>query len=206
MKFKWIVLVALITILIGACGSATNTPDQGSTPDVAVVRTSAASTVISQFTLTAAVFTPTPALPTATSAPEATATATLPGLAQATNAEGTTFLLCDSLSFDLDTVDVNIPDGTIMSPGQDFVKTWRVKNNGSCPWGADYELVYAGYANRMNGQFQPLTAVVQPGEEVEISVQFKAPDAVGEYLSAWQMASPRGITFPEAIFVKILVQ
>jgi len=205
MKFKSIVFAAFIFVFIAACGPS-NTPEQGPTPDVAVVRTSAASTVISQFTLTAAAFTPTPSLPAETPPPLATITATLPSLAQATNAEGTAFLLCDSLSFDPDTVDVNIEDGTIMSPGQDFVKTWRVKNNGSCPWGAEYELVYAGYADEMDGQFQPLTAVVQPGTEVEISVQFKAPAEVGEYLSAWQMSNPQGITFPEAIFIKITVQ
>ena len=56
------------------------------------------------------------------------------------------------------------------------------------------------------GQFQPLAAVVQPGQEVEVSVQFKAPDETGEYLSAWQMENPTGVTFPEIIFVKILVQ
>jgi hypothetical protein len=48
--------------------------------------------------------------------------------------------------------------------------------------------------------------VVQPGQEVEVSVQFTAPDAIGEYLSAWQMSNPAGVTFPEAIYVRIVVQ
>lgn len=205
MKIKLIITVALITTLVVACGSA-NTPPAEATPDVAAVRTSAASTVISQFTLTAAAFTPTASLPTETLTPQATGTATVAPVAQVTNAEGTTVSLCDSLSIDPATVDVNIPDGTIMSPGQDFVKTWKVKNNGSCPWGAGYKLVYAGYSDDMDGQFQPLAAVVQPGQEVEVSVQFKAPDETGEYLSAWQMENPTGVTFPEIIFVKILVQ
>ena len=120
-----------------------------------------------------------------------------------TNAQGTTVALCDSLQF---VADVNVPDGTNMSPGQDFVKTWRVKNVGSCTWGADYKLVYAGYADQMAGQWQPLTQVVQPGQEVELSVSFKAPTKVGEYLSAWQMANGKGITMPEAIYVKVIVQ
>ncbi len=205
MKLKLVVAAMLIAPFVTACGSA-NTPAPEPTPDVAAVRTSAASTVVSQFTLTAAAFTPTPALPTDTSVPEATSTATTAPVAQVTNAQGTTVSLCDSLSIDPATVDVNIPDGTIMSPGQDFVKTWRVKNNGSCPWGAGYKLVYAGYSNNMSGQFQPLTGVIQPGQDIEISVQFKAPAETGEYLSAWQMENPSGVTFPEIIFVKILVQ
>jgi len=204
MKLKPVITVIFIAMLVAACGSST--PSGEATPDVAAVRTSAASTVVSQFTLTAAAFSPTASLPTETSAPQVTATATVPALAQVTNASGTNVALCDSLSIDPTTVDVNIPDGTTMTPGQDFIKTWKVKNNGSCPWGAGYELVYAGYSDDMSGQFQPLTEVVQPGQEVEVSVQFKAPDAAGEYLSAWQMENPAGVTFEEIIFVKILVQ
>lgn len=208
MKTKLIVTAILITMLVSACGSS-NTPTPESTPDVAAVRTSAVSTVLSELTLTAAAFTPTqPSAPTETSAPvaEVTNTATQAPVAQVTNALGTPQALCDSLGIDPATVDVNVPDGTTMSPGQDFVKTWRVKNNGSCPWGAGYKLVYAGYADDMKGQFQPMTQVIQPGEEVELSVQFKAPDKTGEYLSAWQMQNPKGITFPIAIYVKIVVQ
>ena len=210
MRLKLITSAILIVILAAACGSAN--PPQESTPDVAVVRTSAASTVISQFTLTAAVFTPTTSLPTepaetstpsTSSTPEATSTATTQPVAQITDAQGTTVALCDSLDF---VADVNIPDDTNMSPGQDFLKTWRVKNTGSCPWEAGYKLIYAGYADKMDGQAQQLTQVVQPGQEVEISVQFTAPTEIGEYLSAWQMSNPRGVTFPEAIYVKIIVQ
>ena len=212
MRLKLTLSVMLVaTLVITACGSANPPEEQEPTPDVAVVRTSAASTVVSQFTLTAAVFTPTPSLPAETAAtptdatPEATGTATTPTqpLAQVTNAQGTTVALCDSMQF---VADVNVPDNTNMAPGQDFLKTWRVKNTGSCPWGDGYELVYADYADDMDGQPQPLTEVVQPGQEVEISVQFTAPDEIGEYLSAWQMQNPAGVTFEDIIFVKIIVQ
>jgi hypothetical protein len=204
MKPKLIVTAILFMMLVAACGSA-NTPEQEPTLDVAAIRTSAAGTVVSQFTLTAAAFTVTPSQPIETSVPAATNTvpATVPSVAQVTNALGTTVALCDSLSF---VEDVNVPDDTSMSPGQDFVKTWKVKNSGSCPWGAGYKLVYAGYADDMSGQFQPLSGVTQPGQEVEVSVQFKAPDAADQYLSAWQMSNPSGVTFPEIIFVKIIVQ
>ena len=209
MRLKLTISVMLITILLAACGSANPPQEQEPTPDVAAIRTSAASTVISQFTLTAAVFTPTPSLPTEAaetstpSTPQATGTATTQPVAQITDAQGTTVALCDSLEF---VADVNIPDDTNMSPGRDFVKTWRVKNTGSCPWEAGYELVYAGYADRMEGQAQQLTQVVQPGQEVEVSIQFTAPSEIGEYLSAWQMSNPAGVTFPEAIYVRIIVQ
>ena len=204
MKQKYLVPLLLCGLFLAACAPST-TPEP--TPDVAAVRTSAASTVEAKYTLTSAAFTPTPPPPaTETSEPEATATATEESATVITNEEGTPVELCDSLGYDLLTVDVNVPDNTIMSPGQDFIKTWRVKNNGACPWGAGYVLTYAGYSNPMSGQFIAMTEVIQPGQEVEVSVQFKAPDAAGEYLSAWTMQNPQGVSFPEIIFIKIIVQ
>jgi len=204
MKNKYPTLLIVCGLLLSACGGST-TPE--ATPDVAAVRTSAASTVEAKFTLTAAAFTPTPLPPaTETPEPEATATETEVSAAVITNDEGTPVELCDSLGYDITTVDVNVPDNTIMSPGQDFIKTWLVKNTGACPWGAGYALVYAGYTDDMSGQFIAMTDVIQPQQEVEVSVQFKAPDAAGEYLSAWTMQNPQGVTFPEVIFVKVIVQ
>ena len=204
MKNK-IFLLTIIAAILTACGGA-STPSEP-TPDVAAVRTSAASTVEAKYTLTSAAFTPTPQpLATETLEPEATATATEESAVVITNEEGTPVELCDSLGYDILTVDVNVPDNTIMSPGQDFIKTWLVKNTGACPWGAGYVLVYADYSDDMDGQFIAMTEVIQPGQEVEVSVQFKAPEQAGEYLSAWTMQNPQGVTFPERIFVKIIVQ
>src|SRR5689334_14161530 len=125
MKNKLTIISILVVLLLAACGSPA-TP-AASTPDVAAVRTSAASTVVSQFTLTAAVFTPTPPPPpTETFTPEPSATTTGLPVAQVTNAEGTTIALCDKYSWDVATVDVNIPDNTVMTPGQDFTKTWKI--------------------------------------------------------------------------------
>lgn len=206
MKHKTIAisLVSILTVLLAACGGSP-TPAEP-TPDIAAVRTSAASTVESRYTLTAAAFTPTSQpIPseTATPEPEDTTTATSAVVAVVTNVEGTQVELCDSLTY---VADVTVPDGTVMSPGQDFVKTWRVRNTGACPWGAGYVLVYADYSDQMSGQFIALTEVVQPGQEVEVSVQFTAPSAAGEYLSAWTMQNPQEVTFPQVVFVKIIVQ
>jgi hypothetical protein len=207
MKLKILITAVFIAALIVACGPS-DTPAEP-TPDVAAVRTSAASTVVSQFTLTAAVFTPTPSEateePVATE--EVTTTETEPVVAvQVTNASGTSETLCDSLGFDLASVDVNIPDNTIMTPGQEFIKTWKVRNTGSCPWGAGYVLAYAGYETNMSGQFIALAEVIQPGQEVEVSVQFTAPAQAGLYTSAWSMRNPAGVFFPAVVFIKIIVQ
>ena len=204
-KSFFVFVVSVFVLLLSACGGTAGTSEP--TPDVVAVRTSAASTVEARFTLTAAAFTPTPKPPpTDTPEPEPTATETEQSAAVITNAEGTPIELCDSLGYDVLTVDKTVPYNTIMSPGQDFIKTWRVKNTGACPWGAGYVLAYAGYDDDMSGQFIAMADVVQPGQEVELSVQFKAPAQAGTYVSAWAMRNPSGVFFPERIFIKIIVQ
>lgn len=196
----------LISALIGAalatsCAPAPSAP----TPDIRIIQTSAAQTVVANFTLTAAAFTPTSQPVTDTPEPTATEggptqTATLlPGGVTATP------VLCDALIYDPATIDVNVPDNTEMQIGQEFVKTWLVKNNGSCTWGAGYKLIYSS-GDKLSGVAQPFTAVVAPGQEVEVSVNFKAPTQAGVYVSSWQLANASSIPFPRTFYVKIVVK
>ena len=205
MKTKLSIIALTCILFFAACAPATPVEP---TPDVLAVRTSAASTVVAEITLTAAAFTSTPLPATETPAPELpTATATLAFTTDPTQiALGTPGELCDNFSFDNATVDVTILDGTQMTPGQEFVKTWKIKNTGICAWGDGYGLIYAGYADDMDGQAVPLGTLVEVGQEVDVSVNFKAPAKVGEYTSAWQMANALGIPFGKAIFVKIIVK
>lgn len=211
MRMNLPAVVMVGTLLMAACAPAT--PPEP-TPDINAIRTSAANTVVAEFTLTAASWTPTPQ-PTFTQTPileqpTSTATATVQSVAIATNAEGTPVELCDKYSWDDFTVDVNFPDNTEVTPGQEFVKTWKIKNAGSCTWGAGYKLVYADYTVPMSGQPLPLPAVVAPGEEIEVSVQFKAPTQTGEYVSAWTLANAKGVRFfgnnDKPLYVKIIVK
>lgn len=205
MKNKLLIITLSCILILAACAPAT--PIQP-TPDVMVIRTSAAYTVVAELTLTAAAFTATPLPPTETAVPPLpTETPTLASGTDPTQATlGTPSQLCDNLSFDNATVDVTILDGTVMTPGQEFVKTWKIKNTGICAWGDGYGLIYAGYADAMSGKPAPLGTLVQVGQEVEVSVNFKAPIKVGEYTSAWQMANAKGIPFGKALYIKIIVK
>ena len=206
MKTKFLITVFLIAMLISACAPAA-TPVVP-TPDVNAARTSAAYTVVAEITLTAAAFTPTSAPPTETPTPEEpTITPTV--FVVITNAQGTELSICDKYEWGAD-VDVNFPDNTEVTPGQQFTKTWRIKNVGACTWGDGYKLVYAGYTVDMKGKGVALPTPVQPGQVDEISVEFTAPNNAGEYVSAWTIQNDKGYTFfgndNKPVFVKVLVK
>lgn len=211
---KKIFTFLLLATLLSACAPATPVVP---TPDVNIIRTSAASTVVAEFTLTAAFASPTPQPPTETPTQQ---TALIPPTETAapiftvdpTIAALTPDALCDDYSFSLATLDVTVPDGTPMTPGQDFTKTWKIKNTGICTWDTSYKPIFS-YSSppneRMGAQPLPLTALVAPGQEVDVSVQFKAPSTAGEYTGYWQMVNSKGIPFGKKDFiliVKIVVQ
>lgn len=194
MKTKHIIFTLIIILLLTACAPATPVVP---TPDVLAIRTSAAYTVVAEFTLTASSFTATPMPPTETPTIEPPATET-PTIEFATDptlialgTPGAPVELCDDYAY---VTDVTIPDRTTMTPGQEFVKTWKIKNTGECTWGDGYTLIYS-YGEKMGGVPVPLGVVVAPGEEAEVSINFKAPDKIGEYLSAWVMVNPQSKPF-----------
>jgi hypothetical protein len=208
MRSKLFSLLLVLGLFLSACGQAP-TPSEP-TPDVAAIRTSAVSTDRAQYTLTAAAFSPTPPpLSTSTATLEPTATETQPAVAEVTNALGTTVVICDKYAWDITTVDVNYPDNTIVSPGQEFTKTWKIKNTGSCTWGEGYGLIFS-YGEKMSGVAQPLPGAIAPGQEVDVSVTFKAPDLPGTYFSFWTMANNKNVPFlgndDKALYVQIIVQ
>jgi hypothetical protein len=194
--------LVLLLVFLMACGRAP-TPQPTPTVDAAQLYLSAIQTVVAGVTMTAAAFSPTPE-PTATLTPMPSPTPTV-GTPVIPIEFSPTPVPCNAMTFDPATVDVNYPDGTIVTSGQEFTKTWRIKNVGSCTWGTGYGLVYAGYADRMNGVPQPLPKAVLPNEEVLVSVLFRAPTKAGEYLSAWRMSAPIGGAFGKPLFVKIVV-
>ncbi len=204
MKAKVSIFLLITAFLFTACAPATPIEP---TADVLAIRTSAANTVVAEFTLTAAAFTSTPLPSTETPTPETPAETPTPAFATDPTqvALGTPGVPCNDLSIDRATVDVTIIDGTQMTPGQEFVKTWKIKNIGTCAWGEGYGLIYL-YGERMNGQPIPLGVVVQVGQEVEVSINLKAPEKAGNYISAWQMSAPSGVPFGVELNTKIIVQ
>jgi hypothetical protein len=197
-KIKISLAVILVTLLVlSACGpQATPLPP---TPDLNAHSTQVAQTVIAQITKTAAAYTPpvtdTPvASPTLAISPTPTITPTANPAA------------CDNSKF---VADISVPDGTQMTPGQQFTKTWQIRNVGPCTWTTGYTLNYAYGSStdaKMKGQPVALTNAVKTNETVDISVNLTAPSKTGTYTGYWRMRNANGSNFGEFFTVVIIVK
>lgn len=114
---------------------------------------------------------------------------------------------CDRATF---VEDVTYPDGTDVAPGTTFVKTWRLKNNGTCTWNSSYALVFvSGDAMSGPASQQLTTGTVAPGQEIDISVTLKAPTTPKTYVGNWILRNGAGVIFglgddaSKSFFVKI---
>ncbi|HZY44597.1 MAG TPA: NBR1-Ig-like domain-containing protein [Anaerolineae bacterium] len=92
--------------------------------------------------------------------------------------------------------DLTIPDNTLEAPGASFVKSWRVKNTGTCNWDASYQLIFAE-GNQMSG---PASVPINPtasGGTADLSVNLTAPAAPSSpnYIGKWRLKASNGVIF-----------
>lgn len=158
---------------------STSTPPEmvTSSPGLAPTATTALATPI--------VITATPGFSASATAPQPTPKPTSTTVAACTNKA--TFVK-----------DVTIPDGTAISPGKSFTKTWRVRNDGTCTWGPEgdglFALAFAG-GSRLGGPSQvKLPDNVEPGNTLTVSVDLTAPTTPGSYTSQWEFKLTDGST------------
>jgi hypothetical protein len=100
---------------------------------------------------------------------------------------------CDRAQF---VSDITVPDNTEIAAGTTFVKTWRLKNNGSCTWTSGYALVFYN-GDAMSGPASaPITnGTIPPGSTVDISVSLIAPTSPGTYKGNWRLRNSGGALF-----------
>jgi hypothetical protein len=92
--------------------------------------------------------------------------------------------------------DINFPDDTEVLINNEFVKTWRLQNVGSCSWAPAYQLVFKGGDQMGAPDSQPLTGVaVPPDGTVDVSVSLKAPNAEGVYKALFVLKAADGTNF-----------
>ncbi len=189
--------VLIVALAVPACAS-TGRPDPAAGPRVTALAQTAAALLTK-----AAAITPTasrlPPSPTPTLTPRPTLTPTLatpsatPTVTPTPCTNGSEFLL-----------DLSVPDGTHFAPGTRFVKTWRLRNSGTCTWTTDYEFRHVE-GDAMRGQPLKLPAEVRPGERIDLSLALIAPATAGSYRGRWQLHTPHGEGFGIRPYVDIVV-
>jgi hypothetical protein len=187
-------LVLLLAAALSACGSA------GSNLDRAGSITAAAQTVAKAMEKTDTP-TPPPAPTEAEATAAATPTATNPLNPTATRGAAVTVSYCDLSAF---VSDVNIPDGTVIDPGDNFKKTWKFKNTGECKWTTSYSIAFVS-GNAMGGKTTALAGDVDPGDTADVSVELTAPTVPGTYTGYWRLKNAAGNFFGDPVYVQIVV-
>ena len=131
--------------------------------------------------------------PLPTSTPIVISTATAIPVVYPTPATGTTTgAMCDAASF---VMDVTAADYTNFPVNAVFIKTWRLKNNGTCTWSTAYTLVF-DHGDAMQGPASVnLPSPVAPGQSIDLSVTLKAPGTSGFYQGWWKLQDPNGTRF-----------
>jgi hypothetical protein len=176
-----------VALLLAACSEAT--PENRG--ELAI--TAAMQTAEAMMTQTAALqslqeVTSTPE-PSATLTPALTSSPTQTQLAPSSGGAPS----CDVAGF---VADITIPDGTEMAAGTAFTKVWSLRNEGSCTWTPDYQLIfYSGEAMGGAAVYPFASESVAPGETIDVSVDLVAPAVAGHYVGYWTLRNASGVNF-----------
>lgn len=223
------ILLVLSAVVLGACGGA---PAPASNPQVDAVLTEGVKTMVASYFSTqtamapAATATSLPTLPptaaftplgfpngTAVASPTTlyvlstptfayippvTITGTLP--TAATNSGGLGYG-CNNLAF-ID--DVNYPPGTVVQPHENFTKTWKVANTGTCEWLYVYRLLFVSGTD-FDAPSVNLGRTVAPNHWAEISINLDAPGGDGTYSAYWRLSDGEGHMFGSTLGVTIKI-
>ncbi|HPS33098.1 MAG TPA: NBR1-Ig-like domain-containing protein [Anaerolineaceae bacterium] len=86
--------------------------------------------------------------------------------------------------------DVTIPDGTKLSPGETFTKTWRFRNAGTCAWDTEFDIVFVSGDQLSAPAILDFPAAVPVGGTIDISIAMTAPSSAGTYTGSWAFTGP----------------
>ncbi len=228
-KYLWLTVALLSAVGLASCNIRKAAEP---TPDVSVVYTSVASTMIAQLndqlTQTAqavpsiALASPTEMstlapLPTisfeSTNTPVSVNGSVAP-LIVLTPVSGTSVVVgtvssstavgCADSVF---VADMTIPDGTTEKPGTVFTKIWRMQNTGTCTWGVGFKFAFA-YGSKMGGGDFTITQkkdFVSAGATKDFGIKLTAPSVPNTYTGCWKMQTDQGYWFGVAPCVTIKV-
>ncbi len=190
------VILACLTILAGCTVPASSLPTDLPNPTQLYQTISAGLTATAEAPA-APTFQETPTLkiePTQAQTPTPFSSPTA-GTVDAASATVTPPLPCNRASAGKPEIDITVPDGTLVKPGETFDKTWRLVNTGSCDWTRQYALVWFSGEQFGSTLEQSFTSNVPSGGTVDLTVDLIAPDAPGIHQTNWKLRAADGKLF-----------
>lgn len=175
-------VLIIAALFLGACNLPTG--DEGQTASI----TAAAQTVEAMLSATPASIV---VIPSSTVPPVPPTLTPLPPPVNTNTPQATATSNCNVGQF---VTDVTVPDGTIMTPGQAFVKKWRIKNIGSCAW-SGFSLVFDS-GDSMGAPATKAISDLGPGQEIDLEVALTAPATAGSYRGYFRINTNGGVTIP----------
>jgi len=101
--------------------------------------------------------------------------------------------------------DNNVPDNFVFPPGAEFVKSWRMLNDGTKAWPETtvLDLVVGESFGRREAV---KVGTVAPGAVIDLwTGELKAPEASGNYVSYWRLNDGQGNMFGHSIWIDITI-
>ncbi len=225
-KSATVLLTGLFLILATACGAATTAAPSGGT--VAAQTLEAMLTQVSGLAATstskpsatpetpAANPSPTtteiPAVQTSTETPvTGLSTTSAPSLTNTPVSQATSTVSgnCNAAFFVGDVGPV--VDNFKIKAGATFVKSWMVRNIGTCTWTRDYTLRFQYDYHMFGPSSVNFPEIIPPNQNLLIEVNLKAPSNPGTFQGQWYLFDPAGNRFgvgpdgKEPLIVQIVV-
>lgn len=98
-------------------------------------------------------------------------------------------------------------DGTVITAGTIFTKSWSLQNVGTCTWDQGFTFAFKS-GDRMQGDDVPFLTkdeFTAPGHSQAFNIKMQAPNRTGEYKGFWQMKNDSGQWFGSLVYVDIVV-
>jgi hypothetical protein len=201
-------ILAILSIVLSACNLTPAQPTQISPDAINTIAAQTVQALTTQMAPPPATATPTQIPPTATPTVTPTSSTTgIPTMAIGTLAVGAATLAplpassgstnCNQAYF---IEDATIPDGTVVAPGEAIVKKWKLRNDGTCNWTTDYQVVYVSgnenYTSPLTGEVDAnIPEVTVPTGITTVGINLVAPKAEGSYTYNFKLQSADGKQF-----------
>jgi hypothetical protein len=103
--------------------------------------------------------------------------------------------------------DVTVPDHTRLTAGEEFTKTWKLQNTGSCTW-TDYTIAFVS-GDKMDAPDLVPVPETEVSSTVDVSIDLTAPSEDGAYTGNFELRDAEGEVVPlgtePTFWVKIIV-